>query len=542
MAATLRALVPAPRTHLPRADVARTGVGSSVKGMTLAHGDPLVMIPGPSVMPDSVMEAFRRPLPNIYEGDLVRIIYDVLDRLPPIARTKGSAYVAVSNGHGAWEMALTNTLSRGDHVLVAEAGHFATSWAQMMRFADVTYDVVAAPHGQAVDPAAVEAALVADTSRRTKAVLVAHVDTATSVRNDIAAIRAAIDRADHPALLMVDAVASLGCDAYEMDAWGVDVTVAATQKGLMVPPGLGFVFVSDKALAAHRHADLRTGYWDFTARTDPDAHYWIFCGTPPISHLYALTASLDLLEAEGIEAVWARHRALADAVRAAVGAWHTDDGLRLVAAEPAAQSNAVTVLSTGTIDSRALQWRAESGAGLVLGIGIGDDPAREFRIGHMGHVTPPMVLGALGTIEAALLSLSTAEGVPTEQAGPSAAPAAPIAASGVAAAAKSLATRLAEMPSRRPAPSTGQLVVGMPAQAATSNAQPDERAPTNGSTANTLGAAPGLNGDVAPSSAGAATDAAPVNATPTGASTGATAGSARASATRWSNVGRPASR
>lgn len=444
--------------------------------MTLAHGDPLVMIPGPSVMPDSVMEAFRRPLPNIYEGDLVRIIYDVLDRLPSLARTDGRAYVAVSNGHGAWEMALTNTLSRGDHVLVAEAGHFATSWAQMMRFADVTYDVVAAPHGQAVDPDAIEAALTADTDRRTKAVLIAHVDTATSVRNDIAAVRAAIDRADHPALLMVDAVASLGCDRFEMDAWGVDVTVAATQKGLMVPPGLGFVFVNQRALDAHLHADLRTGYWDFTARTDPEAHYWIFCGTPPVSHLYALTASLDLIEAEGLDAVWARHAALADAVRAAVAAWNTPDGLRLIASEPAAQSNAVTVLGTGAIDSPALQWRAESGAGLVLGIGIGDDPAHEFRIGHMGHVTAPMVLGAVGTIEAALLSLD-----------------APMATSGAAAAAESLATSLASSPQKPPAPSTGQLVVGMPSA---TQEQPAAHlaaaAPTNGSTANTLGAAPGL--------------------------------------------------
>lgn len=465
--------------------------------MTFAHGDPLVMIPGPSVMPDSVMEAFRRPLPNIYEGDLVRIIYDVLDRLPALARTQGRAYVAVSNGHGAWEMALTNTLCRGDHLLVAEAGHFATSWAQMMRFGDITYDVVAAPHGQAVDPDAIEAALVADTSRRTKAVLIAHVDTATSVRNDIAAVRAAIDRADHPALLMVDAVASLGCDRFEMDAWGVDVTVAATQKGLMVPPGLGFVFVNRKALDAHQHADLRTGYWDFTARTDPDAHYWIFCGTPPVSHLYALTASLALIETEGLDAVWARHEALADAVRAAAQAWQTPDGLRLIATEPAAQSNAVTVLGTGTIDSRALQWRAESGAGLVLGIGIGDDPAHEFRIGHMGHVTPPMVMGALGTIEAALLSLSINAGAVNEGAineGSISEPGAPIASSGVAAAARSLASSLAKAPVGPPAPSTTQLVVGMPTET-----HRDEPAPTNGSTANTFGEAPGLTGDVTPS-------------------------------------------
>jgi len=370
----------------------------------LNSGRTMVAIPGPSVIPDRVLAAMHRPMPNIYDGELMELSLGVLAELPSIARTDGHAFITVSNGHGAWEMAITNTLSRGDKVLVAESGRFARGWGDMAAVSGVDIEVVEAPARSAVDPAMVEARLRADRGHELAAVLVVQVDTASSVRNDIAAIRGAIDAAGHPALLMVDCIASLGCERFEMDEWGVDVTVAGSQKGLMVPPGLGFVWANERAMAAHQRADLRTGYWDWTARLDENVHYLRYAGTPPVSHLYGLREALDMLADEGLEAVWCRHQILADAVRAAVDAWAAPDGLELVITEPAARSNAVTTVLTGTIDAARLRSICEHGAGLVLGVGLVPHE-NAFRIGHMGHLNPPMLLGTLGTVEAALAAM-----------------------------------------------------------------------------------------------------------------------------------------
>jgi alanine-glyoxylate transaminase/serine-glyoxylate transaminase/serine-pyruvate transaminase len=392
---------------------------------TLGYGRDTVAIPGPSIVPDRVLAAMHRAMPNIYEGDLIAVSNDVLERLPGLARTSAAAFVAVSNGHGAWEMAITNTLSRGDTVLVLESGRFATAWGDMAAFDGVKTEVLNAPDRGPVDVAAVEAHLRADTSREIKAVFVVQVDTASSVINDIAAIRQAIDAADHPALLMVDGIASIGCERYEMDAWGVDVTVAASQKGLMVPPGLGFVWAGPRALAAHERADLRTGYWDWTARSQEGAHYLRYCGTPPVTHLYGLREAFDMIDEEGgLDAVWDRHTVLAAAVHAAVEAWSAPGGLELNIIDAAARSNAVTTILTGTIDAELLRAGAE-GLGLTLGVGIGRFEGLTFRIGHMGHLNPPMLLGTLGTIEAVLVAMG-----------------APVADSGVAAAAASIAAAL----------------------------------------------------------------------------------------------------
>jgi alanine-glyoxylate transaminase/serine-glyoxylate transaminase/serine-pyruvate transaminase len=393
--------------------------------LSLGNGRDLVAIPGPSIVPDRVLTAMHRAMPNIYEGELIDISNDVLERLPALARTSGAAFVTVSNGHGAWEMAITNTLSRGDKVLVLESGRFATAWGEMAAFSGVETEVLNAPDRGPVDPAAVETRLRADAGREIKAVFVVQVDTASSVINDIAAIRRALDAADHPALLMVDGIASIGCERYEMDAWGVDVTVAATQKGLMVPPGLGFVWAGSRALAAHQRADLRTGYWDWTARSQEGAHYLRYCGTPPVSHLYGIHEALTMIDEEGgLDAVWERHAVLAAAVHAAVEAWSVPGGLELNIVSPAARSNAVTTILTGTIDGDRLRAGA-SELGLTLGIGIGAFEGRTFRIGHMGHLNPPMLLGTVGTIEAMLGAMG-----------------APVGGSGVAAAAASIATAL----------------------------------------------------------------------------------------------------
>ena len=204
--------------------------------MSLNHGRPMVSIPGPSVIPDRVLAAMHQPMPNIYEGPLIDISNSLLEDLPKIARTAHHVFISVSNGHGAWEMAISNTLSRGDRVLILESGRFAINWGEMASVSGVVCEHLLGNDSDPVDPAALEERLKADKKHEIKAILVVQVDTASSVRNDIQALRKAIDSAGHPALFMVDCIASLGCEKFEMDEWGVDITVAATQKGLMVPP------------------------------------------------------------------------------------------------------------------------------------------------------------------------------------------------------------------------------------------------------------------------------------------------------------------
>ncbi len=364
-------------------------------------------------------------MPDIYAGDLLPATDELFDALPSLARTRHRGFVTISNGHGAWEMALSNTLSRGELVLVLECGRFAQVWAEMAEFNGLRVELMNSAAGRAIDPELVAARLAADTGRDIKAVLLAHVDTGSSVRNDVPAIRRVLDDADHPALLMVDCIATLGCERYEMDAWGVDVTIGASQKGLMTPPGLGLVWAGEKAWAAHRTADLRTRYWDWTMRATDGPHYLKFCGTPPVAHVFGFREALRMIDEEGLEACWARHHAIASAVRAAVEAWSAPDGLSLFARSPAEQGDPVTAIAAGSIDPRRLAAICREQCGVTLGVGLGDLEGRGFRIAHMGHVNAPMALGVLGTVETALGAMG-----------------APVGASGVAAAAGVLAAAL----------------------------------------------------------------------------------------------------
>lgn len=370
--------------------------------MKLNRGRMLTSMPGPSVIPDRVLGAMHTAMPNIYEGALIDTSVSVFDDLPAIAMTGGQAFMAISNGHGAWEMALTNTLSRGDHVLVLESGRFAIGWGEQAKMLGAQIEVLNAPQRGAVDPQAVEDRLRADTGHEIKAILAVQVDTASGVWNDIAEIGRAIRASGHPALFMVDCIASIGCVEYRMDDWGVDVTVGGSQKGLMVPPGLGLVWANDKAMAVHKTSDLRTPYWDWTARSSPDAHYLRYCGTAPIQHIYAMRTALDMIAEEGLEAIWARHKVFADAVRAAVEAWTAPGGLEFNIVDPAHRSDSTTTVLTGGIDAERLCRVCEDEAGLTIGVGLGDLAESSFRIGHMGHLNPPMALGTLATIEAAL--------------------------------------------------------------------------------------------------------------------------------------------
>jgi len=371
----------------------------------LSQGREIVAIPGPSIIPDRVLSAMHRAMPDIYEGDLTMVIDSVWAWLPEVVQTSGRVFVPIGNGHAAWEMALSNTLSRGDHVLVLNCGRFAAIWAEMAEFNGLTVEVMEAEEGFANEPSALEERLRADVDRKIAAVLTVHVDTATSVRNDVPALRQAIDAAGHPALFMVDCIASMGCERFEMDAWGVDVTIAASQKGMMTPPGLGLVWANEKALAAHETADLRTRYWDWTYRSEDGPYYLRFCGTPPVSHLFGLAEALAMMAEEGWEARWERHRVLADGVRAAVDAWSTPGGIGFIAQREDQRSDSVTSVTTGSIDAVELRRLCRQQMGVTLGLGIGSDESASFRIGHMGHVNAPAILGVLGSIETALTSM-----------------------------------------------------------------------------------------------------------------------------------------
>ena len=392
---------------------------------TLAAGPEIIAIPGPTIVPDRVLSAMHRPMPDLYAGELLTVTDEIYERLPALARTTSPALITISNGHGAWAMALSNTLSRGDRVLVLECGVFARVWAEMAEFDGLDVEMMIAEEGAAIDPDAVEQRLREDSTRAIKAILMVQTDTASSVRNDVAAVRRALDAADHPALLMVDCIASMACEPYEMDAWGVDVTLAASQKGLMTPPGLGFVWAGPRALAAHQTADMRTRYWDWTFRLQEGPQYLRFCGTAPVSHIFGFREALRMIDEEGLEARWQRHAALASAVRAAVDAWSAPGGLSLFVRDLSHRGDSVTTIATGGVDSARLSEIARDRGGVTLGVGLLDLAGRAFRIAHMGHVSAASILGVLGVVEAALLAID-----------------APIGGSGVAAAAASIAQSL----------------------------------------------------------------------------------------------------
>jgi len=377
--------------------------------MSLAHGRPYLAIPGPSVIPDDVLRAMHRASPNIYEGELHDITHSLFPDLKAVARTEHHLAIYIGNGHAAWEAALSNTLSRGDTVLVLATGRFCIGWGEMAEKMGVKVQTIDYGNENDIDLEAVTAALNADNDHKIKAVLAVHVDTSTGVKNDIAGLRAVLDDANHPALLMADCIASLGCDRFEMDTWGVDVMVAGCQKGLMTPAGMSFVFFNGKADAAR--GDCVTHYWDWRPRTNPEGYWQMFDGTAPTHHLYGLRAALDLINVEGIEQVWQRHETLATAIWTACEFWQAEGPLRVNIQDRAKRSCAVTSIGIGEGNGDALRHWCESQAGLTLGIGLGREPASGFfRIGHMGHVNAHMIMGVLGTIQSALYALDIPHG------------------------------------------------------------------------------------------------------------------------------------
>jgi alanine-glyoxylate transaminase / serine-glyoxylate transaminase / serine-pyruvate transaminase len=377
--------------------------------MTVAKGREFLSIPGPTNVPDEVLAAMHRPAIDIYSGEMIGITDSCLEDLRTIFRTKGRTYIYAANGHGGWEAALSNVLSRGDLVLALESGRFAIGWGEMGRMMGLEVEVLKGDWRRAVDPAAVEERLKRDKGHAIKAVLVVQIDTASGVVNDIAAIRKAMDAAKHPALLMVDAVASLGCVPFEMDEWGVDVTMSGSQKGLMTPPGLAFVAANDRARAIHKSAGLRTLYWDWTFR-EGEIHYQKYCGTPPEHLLFGLRKAIDMLLAEGLPAAQRRHALLAEATRAAVAKWAEGQVVAFNIANPAERANSITCILTQGRDPRPLADYCRDKCRVVLGVGLGALEGKAFRIAHMGHCNAPMVLGTLGAVEMGLKALAIPHG------------------------------------------------------------------------------------------------------------------------------------
>ncbi|MFM2422665.1 MAG: hypothetical protein RL291_1195, partial [Pseudomonadota bacterium] len=315
--------------------------------MSVANGRKFLSIPGPTNVPDQVLQAMMRPAVDIYSGDMLSTTDTLVRDLKSMFRTKGDLYIYAGNGHAGWEGAFTNVLSRGDKVLVLESGRFAVGWGEMAKFMGVDVEILPGSWQRAVDPAAVTERLKRDTKHEFKAVLVVQIDTASGVVNDIPAIRKAIDAAKHPALYMVDTVASLGCMPFDMDGWGIDVSMGASQKGLMTPAGVALVAANARAKAASKTANLKTLYWDWEFRDGP-VHYMKYCGTPPEHLLWGLRAALDMIATEGIENAWKRHTFLAHAVHAAIAKWSEGGALAFNIENPAERSpSTTTVLARG---------------------------------------------------------------------------------------------------------------------------------------------------------------------------------------------------
>jgi len=361
--------------------------------------------PGPTPLPEAVLQAMSAQPMDLADPRVDANIAACEQGLRRLLDTRDAdVFMYAANGHGAWEAVVENLAAVGESVLVAGTGHFSESWA--VQTEALGRRVVRTPwrEGWPIDAGAVEQALRDDSSHAIKALFAVHTDTASGVTSDPTAMRRALDAARHPALLVVDVVASLGAVPFAMDALGVDVAVGASQKGLMCPPGVGFVAVNAAAFALAQRNTAPRFYWDWVRRKH-DLSYRKFCGTPPQNLLLGMEAALGLIFGEGLEAVWLRHEQLARAVHAAVEGWREGGALDFFAQEPASRSRSVTTISVaGGIDVEALRAVARERFQVAIAGGLGPMTGRAFRIGHLGDCNPAMILGAIGGVEAALVA------------------------------------------------------------------------------------------------------------------------------------------
>ena len=369
--------------------------------MTRKTGRQFFANPGPTNIPDSVLRAMDRPTIDFMDPEFVEVFQAGVAGLKRVLRTTGGVFLYAASGHGSWEATFVNLFSPGDTVLIAESGWFSEGWAEMAGKFGLQVQTVAADWRRGVDPQAVAAALRADSGHAIKAVLAVHNETATGLAMPLPAIRGAIDAAGHPALLLVDTISSLGSLEFRMDDWGIDAVVGGSQKGLMLPTGFSFTAVSAKAMQAHASARLARHYFDWTVMLKRPLGS--FLGTVPVALFYGLRESLRLIELEGLDQVIARHHRLAEATRRAVRTWSGNDGPQLYCLDPARLSDSVTaVMMPEGFNADAIRRTALDRFNVSTGGGLGRLGGKVFRIGHMGDLNEPMVLGTLGAVEMSL--------------------------------------------------------------------------------------------------------------------------------------------
>ena len=361
-------------------------------------GRHFLQIPGPTNVPDRVLRAIDRPVIDHRGPEFAKLAAEVLEGLRPIFQTRGSVVIYPGSGTGAWEAAIVNTLSPGDHVLMFETGHFSGLWRQVAENFGVQVEYLPGNWRHGVVPSEIEARLAADKDHSFRAVLVVHSETSTGVTSRISEVRAAMDRVRHPALLMVDAISSLGSLDFRHDEWGVDVTVAGSQKGLMLPPGLSFNAISEKALAASKTAKLPRAYWDWQQMLESN-RTGFFPFTPATNMLFGLREALHMLGEEGLPNVFRRHQRHGEATRAAVRAW----GLEILCEEPREYSNSLTaVLMPEGHNADNLRKIILEHFDMSLGAGLSKVAGKVFRIGHLGSFNDLTLAGTLSGVEMGL--------------------------------------------------------------------------------------------------------------------------------------------
>ena len=362
------------------------------------QGRHFLHIPGPSPIPDRILRAIAMPIIDHRSAEFAALGKEVLEGSKAVFKTKQPVVIYPASGTGAWEAAITNTLSPGDTVLMAETGHFATLWKNIATRFGVEVEFIPGDWRRGADPAAIEARLVEDKARKIKAVMVVHNETSTGATSRIAEIRKAIDAAGHPALFMVDTISSLASVDYRHDEWQVDVTVSGSQKGLMLPPGLSFNAVSEKALSVAKANPGMRSYWDWQEVINFNK-LGTFPYTPATNLLYGLREAVKMLEEEGLENVWSRHKRHSAATRAAVKVW----GLETQCADPAAHSPALTgVRVPEGHDADAFRKVVLENFDMSLGTGLNKVKGKVFRIGHIGHFNDLMLMGTLAGVEMGL--------------------------------------------------------------------------------------------------------------------------------------------
>lgn len=370
--------------------------------MAVTRGRQFFQNPGPTNIPDRILRAMDRPALDFMGGEFRAIAEECYEGLRRVFQTEQAIIVYAANGHGAWEAAMVNVFSPGDKLLVLESGWFSENWGKLAEELGLVVETLPGDWRAGVDPAAVETRLREDKGQTIKAVLLVHNETSTGVANRCAEIRRAIDGARHPALFLVDVISSLGSFDFRMDEWQADIVVGGSQKGLMLPPGMAFTGASAKALRAAETARLPRIYWDWR-RLMTGTRQTTFNGTAPVHLFYGLREALRMLAEEGLDQLFARHHRLAEATRRAVRVWRQNDGPEIYASDPRTQSDSVTaVLLPDGQDAEAVRQVALDRFNVSLGGGLGDLGGHVFRIGHMGDLNEPMILGALAAVEMAL--------------------------------------------------------------------------------------------------------------------------------------------